>query len=149
MADQYTRHTEEIVGGRGSGASIQYLMAPALTGSGAGGAILAAGGAGTWGAYTALINGAGLAVATEFWVCGLEIETAAVLQIAEFEIRNVTLALNIGSFVVDLSAKTTNYGIMPIGQYPVHCNGGQVISARTAGVGANAINCHLSYAIGL
>lgn len=149
MADQFTKHAEEIIGGRGSGASIQYLMAPVLAGSGVGGAVLAAGGGPGFGVYTDLINGGGLAVATEFWVCGLQVETAAVLQITEFTVRNNTLGLEIGNFSVDLAAKTVNIGIMPLGPYPVHCNGGQVIQARTGGAAASAVNCHLSYAIGL
>ena len=149
MADQFTRRVEQIVAGHGSGASIQYLMAPALAGDGITGAILAAGAGPGFGVYTDLINGGGLAVAVEFWVCGLQVETAAVLQITEFQVRNNTLALVIGNFSVDLAAKTVNLGIMPLGPYPVYCAGGQVIQARTGGAAASAVNCHLSYAIGL
>lgn len=149
MADQYTRHTEEIVNGRGSGASIQYLMAPALAGNGIGFAVLAAGGGPGWGAYTDLINGGGLAVATEFWVCGLQVQNAAVVQAHDLQVFNATLALLIGNWMVDLAAKTTNFGVLPIGPYPVHCNGGQTIQARTGGAAASAIDCRLAYAIGL
>ncbi len=146
---QETRQTNQTVRGLGSGASIQYLMAPALAGSGVGFAVLAAGGGPGWGAYTDLINGGGLAVAAEFWVCGILLQTAAAIQIHDIQVFNATLALVIGNFQVDLTAKTVNLGTLPIGPIPVHCNGGQTIQARTGGAAASAINCRLAYAIGL
>jgi hypothetical protein len=146
---QYDRRTQQILTGQGSIASIQYKMAPALAGSGVAFAVLAAGAGPGWGAYTDLINGGGLAVATEFWVVGLQVQSAAVIQIHDLQVYNSTLALTIGNWEVDLTAKTVNIGVMSIGPYPVYCAQPSVIQARTGGAAASAINCRLAYAIGL
>lgn len=143
MADQFTRKIAQTV--RDTGA-VQYLFIPALAGNGVGGVVLAAGGGPGFGAWADLA--AAGAIATEFWVCGVQVYTAGGAQVMEVQVQNATLARTIGNWAVDITAVTVNLSTLSIGPFPVYCAAGSQIQGRTGGAAAKAFNAHLAYATG-
>jgi hypothetical protein len=156
VADQYTRRALQILGGRGSGAQINYSIWPAPTGVPAAG-IAVVSGAGAWGNVADIVAAA--AIAAEFWVCGFFATTLAggAIQIMELIFSSTGPAAGAAGPVtapflyacrLDPSLVTLNLGLLSL-PYPVYRPGGTRVAYCAGGAAARSVAMSLLYATAL
>lgn len=131
MADRFTRTAQNVL----LGATARYSLRPATTGVPAVGVVVTTG-AGAWGAYADIIAAA--AITTDFWLCGIYLNTAGALQIFEAQLRDAVPA-TITEFRVDLTAVTPNLGLIPVGAYPIKMAANAQVQARAGGAAAKVL----------
>lgn len=156
MADQYTRQTNQIITGHGSGAQINYNIWPAPTGVPAAG-IAVVSGAGAWG------NVADIAAAAwnlvEFWVCGFFATSlvGGAIQIMELQFSSTGPAAGAAGPVtapflyacrLDPSLVTLNLGLLSL-PYPVYRPAGTRVAYCAGGAAARSVAMSMLYATGL
>lgn len=156
MADRFTRETNQIVTGHGSGAQIQYLTWPAPTGVPAAGVAVVSG-AGAWG-NVADICAVGW-IAVEYWVCGFtfNIIGGGAVQVMEIIISSTGPAAGAGGPVTapflfqvrfDPTAITTNLPPFML-PYPVYRPAGTRVCYCAGGAAARSAAVSLIYATAL
>ena len=141
MADQFTRRALEAV----LGLNVVYTTYPVI-GAGVVVGIVSLGGAGVWGADREMV--AALAIATESWFVGCDVDTVTVTSdhVVHFEEAG---AVDLWSFRVGTTAIDPNVARIMCGQFPKHINPGVQITARVAATGATAISLSPVIATGL
>jgi hypothetical protein len=142
MADVFTRGIFKTV----QGEQIRYNLAPAAVGDGTGGVALTVGAGPAWGAYADLA--AALAIATDFWICGLGAYTATGVGIFQVQLANSTPTklADFGPF--DFTAVTLNVTPQML-TFPIKMAAGSQVQGRAGGSAVKAISCQMIYAVGL
>jgi len=140
MADNYTRKVHNAI----FGLTPTYTLYPAVAAGTVAGTVVTSG-AGAWGADKELIAAAG--IATEYWVCAFDLDTAGAAQgyVIDIEVAGTT---HVTSFRFDVTAVTANLSRFPAAPFPIYVVASSQLTARAAGVAAKVIGVSTLVATG-
>lgn len=145
MSDQFTRRTMQAV----LGLTVVYTIYPVVGAAVTVGTVVTSG-AGAYGATKELIAAAG--IATEYWVCAADFDTAGAAQVFRLEIGTGAAGVYTTARMqlqLDLTAVTANVARYMIGPFPAYVNAGTQLVARATGAAAKVIGVSTTIATGL
>jgi len=126
------------------GQSVVYTLYP-VVGAGTVAGVTVTSGAGVWGADKEVI--AALAITTEFWITGFDVDTNNGAQPVVIEIE-IAGATSVMSGRMDLTAVSSNIGRFGV-PIPRQIPANSQITARASGTGAKTYNVSVMVATGL
>lgn len=141
MADKFTRRVHDAL----MGESVTYTLYPAI-GAGVVAGTVVTSGAGAWGADKELIAAA--AIATDYFVCGCDLDTAGAAQPFALELE-VAGAASVFACRFDVTAVTVNLSRILTGQFPKRVAAGSQLTARASGTAAKVIGVSTVVATGI
>lgn len=145
MADQFTRRTMQAI----LGLTLAYAIYPVMAATTIAGTVVTSG-ASAFGATKELIAAA--FIASEYWVCAADFDTAGAAQVFRIDIGTGAAGVFTTSRMqcqLDVTAVTVNQSRFMAGPFPAYVAAGSQLVARATGTAAKIIGVSTTIATAL